>query len=330
MRVARFAVPVASVLSLLLLSLASLPSAADSWVETNEADFLRGAASNVTVAPSGDIFLGPDGGSLTGNGIAVDIGAPGSPDRVRAYNPSVLREDNGAYAMWYAGFDGVAHRILRATSLDGRAWTKEGVALDVGQAPWDFTSVSAPFVLKEGGSYRMWFHGASAAGAQIYYASSTDGSAWTVEGLALARGAAGEWDRGWVHYPFVARNGTDYWLYYAGWDGAATTRIGLAVASGPTGFVRHPENPILSPGAAGAWDDAGVFTPSVLPGTLWRMFYVGNDPGTNQLGLAYSPDGLSWTRWPGNPLLSPSPGPTWDDAGILSAFLVPDDAGGRL
>ena len=41
------------------------------------------------------------------------------------------------------------------------------------------------------------------------------------------------------------------------------------------------------------------------------MYYHGFSGSTHQIGLATSPDGLNWSKYPGNPVLSPGPG-SWD------------------
>ena len=71
-------------------------------------------------------------------------------------------------------------------------------------------------------------------------------------------------------------------------------------------FVPSAENPVFRGGGPGAWDvkirergwilrEGGVYH-------LWYTGYDGTREGIRQLGYATSPDGLCWTRWPGNPL----------------------------
>ena len=42
------------------------------------------------------------------------------------------------------------------------------------------------------------------------------------------------------------------------------------------------------------------------------MIYVGNGGGGHAFGLATSPDGVHWTKYAGNPILSPGSGGDWD------------------
>src|SRR2546426_9437931 len=80
-----------------------------------------GFASALGVAArSPPIALEPRlGSAYAPRGGVIDIGLPGSADPVYARYPAVVRETNGSFKMWYSGFDGVANRIVDATSTNG-------------------------------------------------------------------------------------------------------------------------------------------------------------------------------------------------------------------
>jgi sucrose-6-phosphate hydrolase SacC (GH32 family) len=71
-------------------------------------------------------------------------------------------------------------------------------------------------------------------------------------------------------------------------------------------FVPRPGPPLLAATGANTWDrkirERGfVFR----EGGLWHLYYTGYNEARSDaryLGYATSPDGLVWTRWPGNPL----------------------------
>lgn len=63
------------------------------------------------------------------------------------------------------------------------------------------------------------------------------------------------------------------------------------------------EPPILT--ATEPWEGAAVFEPSVLvnPDGTYTMFYSGVTGNHCAIGLAFSPDGVTWTKHPDNPIL---------------------------
>ncbi len=72
-----------------------------------------------------------DGIAWTSQGLAIDIGIPGSFDSSQAIEPTVTKDPLGIYHMWYSGSNGLNWRIGNATSPGGVSWTKQGVSLDL-------------------------------------------------------------------------------------------------------------------------------------------------------------------------------------------------------
>ena len=54
-------------------------------------------------------------------------GALADLDRLRAFRPSVLEEDDGTLRMWYSGHDGSTGRILEAVQPPGQSWERLGI-----------------------------------------------------------------------------------------------------------------------------------------------------------------------------------------------------------
>lgn len=66
-------------------------------------------------------------------------------------------------------------------------------------------------------------------------------------------------------------------------------------------------NPIITPGASGAWDEDKVLSRQVWirPDGTWVMYYGGYDSnGNSAIGRATSTDGISWTKDGNNPIFS--------------------------
>lgn len=95
------------------------------------------------------------------------------------------------------------------------------------------------------------------------------------------------------------------------YDGGSTGSNGIGYATSVNGFSwnKHAGR-VLTPGPSGAWDGATVQLGSVvLNGTGFLMWYRGSNGVTNDVGavgLAMSADGVSWTKYNGNPVMKPS------------------------
>jgi predicted GH43/DUF377 family glycosyl hydrolase len=156
---------------------------------------------------------------------------------------------------------------------------------------------------------------------QIGLVKSRDLRDWKiVKEPILSLGAGGTWDDVHLRCPRLVKVNGVLYLYYEGQDGTEW-KIGLARSfdSGET-WTKYTSNPILS--AAGGWESttaAEVTRPLVYydeddlnPSARWKMWYAGGQFGAGGIGYAYSSDGLSWTKWDGNPVLTGSAG-QWDD-----------------
>ena len=101
----------------------------------------------------------------------------------------------------------------------------------------------------------------------------------------------------------------------------ARTRICLATSSDGINWLRHPENPVLEPSEAGAWDSLGLETPFVLVDESgFKLYHIGYDGEDGDqwlggegitlgsIGLALSGDGVHFGRSGPDPVLTPSQG----------------------
>lgn len=123
----------------------------------------------------------------------------------------------------------------------------------------------------------------------------------------------------------VKITGGNYYLFYAGQDTATTTfQIGLATSSDGVTWTKHPLNPILTVGGAGAWDEDHVAFPFVIFDSTaevakrWKMWFHGASvaaPDRDKVGYAYSSDGVTWTKYASNPVLDVGGGGAIDDEG---------------
>ncbi|MDP1623453.1 MAG: hypothetical protein Q8M08_14060 [Bacteroidales bacterium] len=72
-------------------------------------------------------------------------------------------------------------------------------------------------------------------------------------------------------------------------------------------FTGYANNPILTPGEPGSWDDLNVAAPQIVfHENTFYLFYMGcNVAGRMAIGLATSTDGFNYSKFEGNPLLAP-------------------------
>ena len=83
-------------------------------------------------------------------------------------------------------------------------------------------------------------------------------------------------------------------------------------------WVRANHNPILTPTRT-SWDNWLTWVPRLFTYTngTFGMVYLGtNVNGTNGIGLATSPDGLIWSKYP-KPILTRSPTVAWDNRSVI-------------
>lgn len=165
----------------------------------------------------------------------LEVGGYGAWDEEAVSGAHILK-DGTTYKMWYTGEDrnGIS-RLGYATSVDGVTWTKHAgnpVLTPGVSGSWDDYGVLYPCVLRDGTIYRMWYFGKSNEWVdRIGYATSSDGVYWVKYpgNPVLSSGVEEEWDEFGVAAPSVIKDGTDYKMWFQGWQGdGASIRIGYA------------------------------------------------------------------------------------------------------
>ena len=139
----------------------------------------------------------------------------------------------------------------------------------------------------------------------------------------LNLGDSGAWDAKNVFAPTVILDGTTYKLWYRG---GSATGGGIGYATSPDGlaWTKHGSAPVLSPGAAGSWDANGASFPTVIKdGSTYKMWYTGLDAsGIGRVGYATSADGITWTKYAGNPVMGVGAAGSWDSAYVGMASVI--------
>ena len=134
---------------------------------------------------------------------------------------------------------------------------------------------------------------------------------WKYRGDALVqKGSSGAWDDASVSDPTVVFAAGQFYMYYTGNDGSDDA-IGLARSSDGKAFTKYGSSALISKGSSGSYDGDGCREPSVIyEDGVFKMWYTGINGGAESIALATSKDGLTWSKYGSNPVLS-QPGSGW-------------------
>ncbi|MGE5248708.1 MAG: hypothetical protein ACM3QS_00715, partial [Bacteroidota bacterium] len=223
--------------------------------------------------------------------------AAGIWDAAGVSKPSVLH-DGTRYRMWYDGNDYAGNTgIGLAASPDGRSWKKStrNPILDGTPGAWDGSGEHAPFVMKQGGLYKMWYEGSNGSVRQLGYATSLDGLTWTkFAGNPVLHAGPEAYDATVAGHGSVLYEGGVYKLWY---HAIGDQGIIIAYATSANGTDWTKQGPVLLP-QPGGWDENALWGPIVLK--LNATYYMWYSAAGNQypvsIGLATSTNGTTWTR----------------------------------
>lgn len=205
----------------------------------------------------------------------------------RVYGATVI-EDGGMFKMWYSGDDfdpPYSTRFFYATSPDGYVWTRQGMVMNVGhEGTYDAGGLNYPFVMKEGGVYKMWYSGWDGSYYHIIYTTSVDGQTWTSPSMVMDRGLPGSYDSGWLYEITVDKDPSGlYHAWYSGSDGSMTRLLNATSPDGIT-WTKHGESFKGIPGSL----EIGVGSGSVIisPNSVVSLWYAGGDGSNTRIFLA--------------------------------------------
>jgi putative cell wall-binding protein len=295
-------------------------------------------------------------GTWSGTGGGTDLGRildrsnpPVRFDTNQVAGAAVIRTSDATspWTMLYGGraASDLVWRIGYATSPDGRSWTKrDGTAdavrksvLPLGAGgSFDASGTSAPSVAALDASatgYAMWYEGTSASGVSaIGLATATAGAlqSWSRYGQVLAPSGGG-FDAFGVSHPSVVTSGTDWRMYYAGFDGGRW-RIGVATSTADARTWTRGILPVVSLDSTGGLDTGGAYDPVVVidrsAQPSFRMWYTAEDAdGVRRLAYATSADGYGWTKR-GLALAPSEAAYSFDEVGVRAAGAVKDPVSG--
>jgi len=194
---------------------------------------------------------------------------------------------------------------------------------------WDDVDVHSHTIFRDrDGKYWLYYNGRQAATSGIGLAESTDGINFTKHpNNPLLSPVPGTWEsKLWkMHVLKIADN--DFRMWYGGVDADEKGRIGYATSPDGITWTKYAENPILELGAPGECDETYVADLRItydrykqnFAGVFAAGAYTTREIGS--IGYATSPDGITWTKYAGNPVMRPSP-KSWTGDGISPKSLT--------
>ena len=130
------------------------------------------------------------------------------------------------------------------------------------------------------------------------------------------------------------------WYAGSGWTSATDTlahvRVGYAWSIDGINWIQYANNPVVDISADTAYFDSdGIETPTVIkdmnapPTERYKMWYAGRKSlgaGINdhKFGYAFSADGIHWTKYAGNPVLSAGAPSDWYNTFISGPSVIKD------
>jgi len=142
---------------------------------------------------------------------------------------------------------------------------------------------------------------------------STDARTWTQEPeICLTTDPTSGWEDNLNRSCTVFKDG-EWHMWYTG-QANGGSKIGYAKSKDGVHFTRVRKAPVMVP--EHAFEKLSVMNPYVrwdAARKVWRMWYAaGETYEPNVLCYAESPDGLTWTKWAGNPIFGHGARESWD------------------
>jgi predicted GH43/DUF377 family glycosyl hydrolase len=277
------------------------------------------------------------------------VGEQGCWDGLAISEPTLVW-DGELYRMYYEGLGSAdkSWRVGLALSRDLVNWKRHPdnpILVPQDTLDWCDKDVLEPFVMKIDDQYHMWFTANladTAERSEIGYARSADGLTWNVEPepcISFAQLEESGTRFTGASEPAVIRRPVfgDWIMYFQTWR-YGISHIGYALSdNGESWTIPKEGNPVIRAGLAETWDGTGVAGPDVAihQGTYYMFYNSWRNPEGAQIGLAVSPDGVHFARFPGNPILSPTPSlgkalyqVPWDQHSVYEPGIWVDANGG--
>lgn len=222
--------------------------------------------------------------------------------------------------------NGIGYRV----SDDGvnYEWATEDPLLRRDDMPNDPLAIAATDVLvQEDGTWVLYYYNFNASGwprirgTMGRATASHPAGPWTPDAdPILVGGEEDSWDERSVAYASVIAHEGAYVMYYIGENSRGIESLGRAISDDGIVWEKDPEpvfelDPDLGEGTN------FVVNQVIYDGERWILAYKFNRIA---VGIAISDDGITWERYGGNPIMSPSAIEGINQIGYIS-FMMDDD-----
>ncbi len=186
------------------------------------------------------------------------------------------------------------------------------VVLEPGPQPFDCWHVFDPAVTVQDGKKYLYYSAIGNGPDQIGLAISEDGFEFTKLPAPLLEGRS----------PEVVLKDQAFFLFFVRNRPSQGYAIYLAQSQNGRTIDEIMNEPVLTPGQSGEWDDFEVTTPRIIQiEDYYYMIYAGLRQGDQKdipraFGLARSQDLIHWQKYPHNPVFTCAKPGTWDDGAI--------------
>lgn len=159
----------------------------------------------------------------------------------------------------------------------------------------------------------------------IGFAVSRDGLVWeeNTGNPILSKAEVSGWEHYGVFAPKIYFHDGAYFMYYSASDSREISS-GLAFSKDLIKWERYKNNPILTTGLKGEWDERCAEIISIIKiRDGFVLFYEGEDrKNCYRIGMAYSKDLISWVKAQNNPVVDIGKTGEFDDKSILAPHVV--------
>jgi hypothetical protein len=227
----------------------------------------------------------------------LDIGAPGMFDDNGAV-PSCIVPVGNELRLYYSGFQlqtKIPYTIFAGLAIGNHAdgpFERRSQAPVLDRTADELYFRASPFVLNDGGKWRMWYFGGSdwiptdrkaLPSYGLWHIESDDGLSWP--GPAVKCLVPNRPDEIGFGRPFVVPDGSTYRMWYSV-RSISGYRLGYATSRDGLHWTREDAHAGITCSPSG-WDSEMICYAAVVPTVgRWLMFYNGNSYGRTGVGVA--------------------------------------------